>query len=166
LREFSHAELREFSHAELSKFAMAHVQSPRARATGGVVLELPDLRSVENWLDFWGVSVSSGSDQENTVTLFKAVDENFKSEKGMSYAPGETPSAPDFSTANACGGGLHLCAHPRASLNYFRSATKFVACEVNVADIVVITDSDGRSDKVKVAKVLKCVEVDADGKSQ
>jgi hypothetical protein len=160
LRESSHAVLRESSHAEGSKFTAIHKSSPRAEASGsGVIIELPDLAVVENWLDFWDVKVV-----KKAVVLYKAVSDQFKSQEQFSYAPGSKPIAPDFNVRNECGGGLHLCATPRTSqLMYFNSATKFVACTVKVDDIIPITDSAGRSDKVKVRAISKCVEVDVRG---
>ena len=95
--------------------------------------------------------------------VYKAVDANLKSERGWDYSPGSKPEASEPNTLNECGGGLHCSPTPFHALRYFSSATRFIACTVEVESLVPITELDGSSDKCKVPRILKCVEVDIDG---
>jgi hypothetical protein len=137
------------------------VHGKRAQATGGHIIAIPDITTAPDFLEWFGLATA-----ETTVTLFKAVGDDFKSQKGTRYAPGDTPEANDWDGGlNRCGGGLHLGPSPRHSQNYAGAATRFVACKVEVSTIAVISDSMGGlpPDKVKVPRVLECVEVDIDG---
>ena len=159
VRAYDSAQVRAYDSAQVTATPYVAVtnQSKRTKITGGVVIELPDLSDRQNWFDFYGIKVKAGK-----VTLFKAVNDEFKSERGMNYAPGQKPSAPDFNTKDTCGGGLHLGPTPFHAKKYYNEATKFVACTVKVEDVIVITEGTTR-DKVKVRAISKCVEVNEDG---
>ena len=119
-------------------------------------LPYPDIpgASFAQWCEFHGVTVEDG-----VAFLFKAVGDDWKSNYGTSYGPGSTPEALDWNIVQACGTGLHFCAHPQLSLVYKRDATRFVRCGVRLDEMVTLDD------KVKVKRVVvPCVEVDRYGK--
>ena len=143
-----------------SEYVAIHKLSQRCKVLGGVIIEPPKQDTVENWLAYYGITAT----KTGKVTLFKAVDANFRSGYNWDYTPGLKPEAPDFKPTDGCGSGLHLCASPVHSMRYFPEATRLVACTVKVSEIIPITDGNGNSDKVKVPRIYKCVEVDIDGK--
>ena len=135
-RESSHVEARGSSHVEAGQWASVLPGNGRydePLITGGVLLERPLLDNADIWLEYHGVPVVDG-----IATLFKAVDDDYRSTHGFAYTPGTTPSAPDWDGGAAeCGGGLHFCPSAAAAKTFDYSATKYVACPVRVADIVV-----------------------------
>jgi hypothetical protein len=140
-------------------YVAVHKLSAAASIAGGVLIEPPDLSKVMGWIEYHGVKVSEGR-----ARLFKAVDDEWRSgrfgAKGARwiYEPGTEVAASDWNTRPVCGGGLHFVARPDVGLKYNETATRYVACEVKLADIVVI---DPEKIKARVCKVLH--EVDADG---
>ena len=73
------------------------------------------------------------------------------------YPIGETVTAPDWDKAPRCGGGLHFSPSPRDARGYNRDATRYLACEVSVKDLVVIDD------KIKAPSCRVLYEVDING---
>ena len=111
------------------------------------------------WCAYYGVPVKDG-----VAVLFKGVDHGFRSGRGFLYVPGTKPEAPDWDGAvRECGGGLHFSPHPSMTLEFFSEATRFVACPVALADIVVHPNGESPQ-KVKARRVCApCWEVDEDG---
>jgi hypothetical protein len=104
-----------------------------AAVTGGNLIQAPDVTTAEQWCAFYGVEVENG-----VAILYKAVDAEFKSRQGMSYAPGTQPEAPDWDgSEEKCAGGLHFSPFPFVALQFTPNATRFLACPVRVADMVV-----------------------------
>lgn len=129
-------------------------------ARGGIIIRLPKLQTAIQWCDFHGVSVADG-----IVTLYKAVRDDYRSLRGMIYAPGTTPEAPDWDGGTAeCGGGLHFCARPLEALTFDRNkATRFVACPVRIDEITLHYPAE-YPNKVKAARVCAPIwEVDRYG---
>jgi uncharacterized cupin superfamily protein len=119
-------------------------QSPGAKISGGIVIEIPPIKTAAEWCDYHGVEVKRG-----IATLFKALDEDFQSGHGFSYKPGTKPEAPDWDGGKKeCGGGLHFSPTPAQALAFNGSAKKFVACPVRVKDIAVHEDA-AMPEKVK-----------------
>ena len=146
--------------ASAGKWTAIHKLSKDATiVSDGIVIERPNIAKGSTWCEYAGLPIERG-----IVTAYKAVDDEFKSERGWRYAPGDRPEAPDFAREAVCGGGLHLSPTPTHAKRYFAQATRFVACEVRVSELVPLLDSEGGSDKCKVRRVLKCVEVDINGK--
>jgi hypothetical protein len=153
-------------HGTVGKYA-AIVAQAHDRATidipGAVILKTPEIRTAADWCDYYGVTVKRG-----VATLFKAVDDDYSTNnarrKNISYAPGEKPAAPDWDGGVAeCGGGLHFSPHPMLALEFNQDATRFVACPVKVAEIVVHPDAL-YPNKVKAPRVCAAIyEVDRDG---
>jgi hypothetical protein len=131
----------------------------KPRVKGGVIIDVPKVTTAAEWCDYHGVKVSRG-----IATLYKAVRDDYRSAHGADYSPGAKPAAPDWDPVPECGGGLHFSFHPVAALSYDRQATRFVACPVRLAEIVV--HPDGSPTKVKAPRVVGkgCVEVDRTGK--
>jgi hypothetical protein len=156
-RGSSSVEAWDSSSVEASKYVAVHLHSQRVTLTGkGHVIDLTaiDLNDPATWCEFHGVTVENG-----VAFLYKAVGEDWKSSYGTSYEPGSTPEAPDWNTVQACGKGLHFCAHPLQSLSYLPGATRFLKCGVRLDEMVTLDD------KVKVKRVVvPCVEVDRYGK--
>jgi hypothetical protein len=129
---------------------------------GGQVIELakPDLATGAKWCAYHGIE----PDADGVVVLFKAVDADFVSPRGMAYMPGSAPVAPDWDGGEReCGGGLHFSPSPGHALAFVSDASRFVGCPVRVAEIV--THPDGQyPNKVKAPGCCGPVfEVDRDG---
>jgi len=150
----------------VGKYA-AVIASKSKRATlnipGAVILTPPAITTAADWCDYYGVTVKRG-----IAILCKAVDDDYATEHsrraGIFYTPGSKPEAPDWDGGLAeCGGGLHFSPHPLLAMDFVRDATRFVACPVKLAEIVV-HPSGHYPDKVKAPRVCgKVYEVDRDG---
>jgi hypothetical protein len=136
-----------------------HGPRDRASVRGGVVIDVHVPTTAKQWCDYHGVAVRDG-----LATLFKAVDNDFRSERGVAYVPGTTPAALDWDEgASECGGGLHFSPQATMALSFFPEATRFVACEVQLAEIVIHPDG-AYPEKVKAPRVAGAVyEVDGFG---
>src|SRR5690606_8571593 len=88
---------------------------------GGVQLRAPEQRpmTVERGLRIWGMD-------GDTITLYKAVDDNLKSGYGFEYPIGEVVECDDWDDKPRCGGGLHLSPHPIDANKYMPGATRFL----------------------------------------
>jgi hypothetical protein len=136
------------------KFTAVHHLSERATITGGVVIR-PTKATPQDWCAAYGITPKRGF-----VTLFKAVEDDWRGQHksdAITYRPGDKPVAPDFTTVEACGGGLHLSPFPFMARRYCDTATRFVACKVRLTDLVLLDD------KVKVRTCTVLHEVDEDG---
>ena len=107
-------------------------------------------------MEFNDIATSRGA-----VTLFKAVDADLKSGRGLVYPLGAEVEPDRWSANGECGAGLHLCATPHNATSYFAGATRWLACRVKVSDLDLIRDHP--FDKVKAAKVRVLHEVTYDG---
>src|SRR5579872_3774040 len=144
----SHVVARESSHVEATPYVAVTKQiGHRGKINGGVVIEIPKVETAADWLAFQGLTAKRG-----LVTLYKAVDDEWKSGYGFVYAPGTKPACDDWNDRAACGGGLHFTAHPLISKSYHDQATRFVACPVRVSEIVVIDN-----EKVKAPRVAGAI---------
>ena len=128
-----------------------------AKVNGGVLIQVPPCDEPAEWCDFYDLPVKRGK-----VVLFKAVDDELRSGRGLAYPIGESVEAQDFTDRAECGGGLHLSPRPFMARRYFSAAPRFLACEVALSDLVVIADSKV-SDKVKARRLRVLHEVDVDG---
>ena len=147
------------SQVTASEFVAVTNYSKLTKLDGGVLIELPTIKTAEQWCEFHGVEASDG-----VVTLFKAVSAEFKSGYGFDYAPGTTPEAPDWDGGEAeCGGGLHFSPRPAKALQFMPEAKRFVACPVKLDDIAVHENAI-YPDKVKAPRCCAPVwECDIDG---
>lgn len=136
------------------------VHGPGVEVTGGAVTRVPVPATAEEWCEFYGVEARDG-----VATLYKAVDRDFNSYHGMSYAPGSQPTAPDWDGGEReCGGGIHLSPYPALAVPRTYGATRFVACPVRLAEIVTYPGGD-YPDTVKAPGVCAPVyEVDEQGR--
>jgi len=127
---------------------------------GATILPVLKITTPAEWCEYYGATV-----EDNAATLYKAVNDNYCSERGFSYAPGSTPEAPDWDgLARECGGGLHFCSTPAASKIFYYAATKFVKCKVALDDLVVHENANYPM-KIKGRRVCApIVEVDIHGK--
>jgi hypothetical protein len=104
------------------------------------------------------VKVSKG-----VATVYKAVNDQWTTDRGTDYTPGQMPTAPDFKPTDACGNGLHFGPTPHHALAYHHEATRFLAAKVAIADLIPITGNS--TAKCKAPGVVKpLVEVTVDGK--
>ena len=136
-----------------------HLHGATVKVTGGVVLDHAsvDFSDAKAWCEYHGVEVKRG-----IATLFKAVNDQWTTDRGTDYSPGSKPSCDDFNDADKCGGGLHFGPTPVHAQAYFPGATKFVAVGVRVSELRPIT---GSTAKAKAPRVVRaCVEVDIGGK--
>jgi hypothetical protein len=119
-----------------------------------------DLSTPAAWCEYYGVD----RDSDGTVVLFKALDGEFRSNRGFYYVPGTTPSAPDWDGGEQeCGGGLHFSPSPMHAVAFFTGATKFVGCRLKLDEIVVHPDGV-YPEKVKAPRCLEVFQVDRSGK--
>jgi hypothetical protein len=167
VRAYGSAQVRAYGSAQVtaSKFVAVTLQRTawgKPKVTGGVVIEVPETKTVADWIEYHGLTVKRG-----LVTLYKAVDDDYATDhsraKDIAYTPGSKPEAPDWDGGKAeCGGGLHFVSKPVDGLRFNESATRFVACPVKVSEIAF--HADGDTTKVKAPRVVgPIVEVDING---
>ena len=83
-----------------------------------------------------------GKKRESVALVYKAVNDDFSSPYGTSYAPGTVPVAPDWDGGiRECGGGLHFSPTPAHALSFHSDAKRFLACPVALSDISVHKDA-------------------------
>lgn len=140
----------DYSHIEAGKWVSVHLYSTRVAIDGGVVIDMTniDLYQTDQWLEYNGIKITD----DGKAILFKAVYDNWQTERGpqWTYAPGNVVTADDYHTRLVCGGGLHLSPSPSEACRYLTSASRYVACEVDVDTIVPLEDKC----KVREARVL------------
>ena len=140
-------------------FVAVHLHSAAVHVKGGVIIDhthVKDMGAIA-WCEYHGVKVKRG-----IATLFKAVNDQWSTNRGTDYSPGSKPKCDDFKDTDACGNGLHFGPSPSRARNYFDGATKYVAVGVKVSELRPIT---GLVAKAKAPRVVRaCVEVDIHGK--
>ena len=143
---------------QAAPYVAVHLFSADATVSGGVVIDIAavDLDDPEIWCAYHGIEVTDG-----LATVYKAVDDRYFSKHGTCYAPGSTPTAPDWQPTKLCVQGLHFSPTPRQAQAYNHApatVAKYVACGIAVADLIPLG-----SDKCKAPRVVRaCVEVDLD----
>jgi hypothetical protein len=130
-----------------------------ATAEGGHQITVK-LDTPAEWCEYYGVELKDG-----VAILYKALNGDFTSPYGASYAPGTVPLAPDWDGgARECGGGLHFSSSPMMAMSFHESAVKFAGCPVALSDIVVHPEGQF-PEKVKARGCCgPCFEVDGTGK--
>lgn len=128
----------------------------KAKVQGGVLIQIPELDTPGAWCEFYGVTVDDGH-----ATLFKGVDNQLVSAHGTSYRPGDTVACDNWDPHDGCGNGLHFSPRPFMARKYV-DAERFVACQVKLSDVVVISGY-GLSDKVKAPGCVVLFECTEDG---
>jgi len=125
----------------------------------GSVQRMEHPATASGWCDMFAATVVDG-----VATLYKAVDDEYRSGRGFAYRPGTVPVAPDWDEGKAeCGGGLHFCATPRLAKAFCTTATRYVACPVKLTDMAVVKTPQYPS-KVKAKGCCSPTwEVDIDG---
>jgi len=134
--------------------------SAGVKVTGGVQIKLPAIKTLAAWAGFHAVTAARG-----LLTVYKAVNDDFRSPHGADYTPGNAPEAPDWDGGkDECGGGLHFSPSPIHALQFHAEAKRFVECRVAVKDCRKPKAGDDYPQKIK-ARRCKCIrEVDIDGK--
>ncbi len=133
------------------------------KINGGIQVEIPKIKTAEEWCEYWGVEVKDG-----VAILYKGTDDDYSTFCARSadiyYRPGETPRAPDWDNGKKeCGGGLHFSPTPFHVFEFRCDVSHFIACPVRVDEIVVHYPA-GYPEKVKAPRVYKpCYEVDING---
>ncbi len=135
-----------------------HLHSGHAKVKGGVLIDhTAKFDTPAEWCDYHGLKVS----RAGVATVYKAVNDQWTTDRGFDYSPGSKPSAPDWRDDDGCGGGLHFSPTPHHALAYYPDATRFVAVGVKVADLRPIP---GGTAKCKAPRVVRAaVAVDIDG---
>lgn len=137
------------------------MQHDKAREiSGGIKLDALKIETIRDWCEFYGVKIQGGF-----VTLYKALDSDFLSPRGTSYAPGSKPEATDWDGGEKeFGKGLHFSPSPYMAKAFNRGAIKFVACPIRASEIALHPNGE-YPEKVKARAVSKpCYEVDIEGK--
>ena len=162
-RESSSVEAWGSSSVRASKYVPVQRHSPLVKVDGGVLIDIPQPSTAEEWCDYYGVPIVGG-----IATLYKAVGADFSTNnartRGIFYTPGAMPEAKDWDGGAAeCGGGLHFSPTPGHTREFNDHPAHYVACPVKVADIAVHKDAQYPS-KVKAPRVCAPVwECDRDG---
>jgi len=133
--------------------------SADAVVAGGVQIRANGFVDFDSWATAHGVEQT----QESAI-LYKAVDDDFRSPHHAQYTPGATAQAADWDGGkDECGGGLHFSPQPGSALAFNLTASRFVACRVQIADIAV-TENATYPHKVKARACKVLYECDIDGK--
>ena len=149
-----------YSKTKAGKFVPVHLHDATAEVEGGVVIDVSkSLQDPRDWCAYHGVEVSKAG----IATVYKAVDDNYTTPRGVDYSPGRKPKCDDWSPTIYCGNGLHFSPTPVLAREYHLQATKFLAVGVKVDDLVPILGSGAAKCKAP-AVVRACVEVDIHGK--
>ena len=142
------------------KYVAVHLHSQRVTldAKGAVIdMTAVDLTDPATWCDYHGVRVCDG-----IAYLYKAVNQQWTTDRGVDYSPGSTPEAPDWNPDwRDCGKGLHFCAHPMRSLTYLglpADEARFLQVGVRLDELVPL-DHKAKARRV----VVPCIEVDRYG---
>ena len=145
--------------ATLSARCSALIHGTGAEVKGGRQICVR-FKTVQDWCDYYGVEIKNG-----VAILYKALNDDFTSPYGLSYAPGSQPVAPDWDGGQVeCGGGLHFSPSPAMAMEFHASATKYVGCPVAVHECAVNPDG-AYPQKVKAKRCCGPVfEVDRIGK--
>ncbi len=128
---------------------------------GGQIINAIKPQTAQEWCEFYALEVN-----DNIVVLYKAVTANYTSLHGMRYMPGTIPEASDWDGGELeCGGGLHFSPTPFMAKMFKCDAVRFVACPINITDIVVHPNGD-YPQKIKARGCYAPVwEVDINGKA-
>jgi len=157
-RAYVQASLRGRGIVATATAKVALLLSGGAKATGGQQTTLA-IDTPADWCDYYGVEVT-----DDVAILYKALNDDFTSPRGMSYAPGTIPEAPDWDgLASECGGGLHFSPTPAMAFDFHSSATRFAACPVRLSDLVVHPDPQYPQKIKGRACCAPCYEVDRQG---
>ncbi|AEN79894.1 hypothetical protein SEA_PURGAMENSTRIS_44 [Mycobacterium phage Purgamenstris] len=156
----AHVEARGSAHVVAGKYVAVHLHSQRVTldAKGAVIdMTAVDLTDPATWCDYHGVRVCDG-----IAYLYKAVNQQWTTDRGVDYSPGSTPEAPDWNPDwRDCGKGLHFCAHPMRSLTYLglpADEARFLQVGVRLDELVPL-DHKAKARRV----VVPCIEVDRYG---
>ncbi len=144
--------------ASASVVIMAHVKEKVVE--GGQVIWAATAETPEAWCALHGVEVKDG-----VAMLFKALNDDFTSPHGTSYAPGSIPTADDWDGGmRECGGGLHFSPSPAQAPSFHSDAKRFSACYVRLADMRSPQSDDDYPEKIKASGCCApCVECDIHG---
>jgi len=136
-----------------------HLHNSTVKVSGGVILDHSNIADLDakGWCEYHGVEVKRG-----IATVYKAVNDNWTTERGTDYSPGSKPSCDDWRDDDSCGGGLHFGPTPVHALAYFTSATKFLAVGVKLTELRPITGSTAKCKAPKVTRA--CEQVDIHGR--
>ena len=98
-----------------------------------------EIKTPADWCDYYGVPV-----EDDVAILYKGVNNDFVSPRCGIYKPGEIlAEATDWDGGQAeCGGGWHFSPHPKMTLEFNSSATKFVAVPIRLTDFVIHPNGD------------------------
>jgi hypothetical protein len=111
------------------------------------------------WCAFYDVKIIDG-----IATLYKAVDDNFRSAHGGDYTPGSIPVASDRDGGTSeHTSDHHYSSTPRHALVFNIDATKFVGCPVALTDIAPHSDADDPRKIMARCCCAPCWESDING---
>ncbi|MFB9283122.1 DUF7666 domain-containing protein [Pseudoclavibacter helvolus] len=143
--------------AKAGPWATIYVYGADVTVDGGRIIDLSGVNEedAETWCEFQGVTVEDGH-----ALLYKAVNDDLKSERLFAYPVGETVICLDWTDDNECGGGLHVSPTPGTAHSYFERATRFLEVKVPLAELRPIL---GRVPKAKFRTGVVLREVTRDG---
>ena len=134
------------------------IHDDQAQVVGGKQIKVR-LKTSKEWCDYYGVDVKKG-----IVILYKGVNDDYSTQKGVFYTPGSIPKAPDWDGGKAeCGGGLHFSPCVSGTLQFRTDAHRFIACPVCIKDFKPFENAQ-YPDKIKAPGCCAPVwEVDRNG---
>jgi hypothetical protein len=158
VRAYGSATVRAYGSATVraTPHVAVHLHDADVTVDGGTVIDVTKINDdPDAWLAHHGIAIT-----DDKATLYKAVLDDWTTGRGpqWTYQPGNTVTAEDYERTAVCGNGLHLGPTPHHSAAYLPNATRYVACEVEVGEIVLL------GDKVKVRSVRVLHEVHYDGR--
>jgi hypothetical protein len=126
---------------------------------GGGFVQRVDRATPRAWCAHYGVELVG-----DVALLGKVVRDDYLSSRGLAYAPGTTPSAPDWDGGSKeCGFGLHFSPAPAAAREFDSSGKHYLICPVRLSDMAVHPDGQFPQ-KCKASKVCAPLwEVDIRG---
>jgi hypothetical protein len=123
-----------------------------AKIPGAVLLRSEDdITTLDDWIDYYGLEQARG-----WVTVFKLVNDDFRSGQGTLYEVGTEVGCPDWSPKPQCGEGLHFSPHPTLA-NRYAEGTRYLLCKVKRTEVVLL------GDKLNAKRCKVVCEVDQDG---
>jgi len=140
-----------------SSHTAVHLHSGRACIEGGVLIDhtAVDQSAPATWADYHGAQLPN----EDTVTVFKAVRDDYRSAHGALYTVGTEVTCDDWRDTNECGNGLHFSPSPAQASSYDYAATRFLECTIKLSDLRPLTDSGTAKCKTNRAFVVREVDI-------
>ena len=161
IEAYDQAQIEAYGQAKVvatSPYVSILAKSSQAQLFGGCILGNKSLTPVE-WLSACNINIRRGK-----VKLFKSLEKDWTTQKGVSFKVGEVTIAPDWeaNSQDECGKGLHF-SPTVAQTKLFRDKGIFIACEVAVKDMADLPAFAEYPDKIRARACIVLYQVDEKG---